>query len=767
MSLPVIRIRFSSTIGFLPRFFDTNRASNSGLQKRQNIVHTQSSAPLPTLSDRPKLVMLRNPHNPESFAIVTDDSPASNIEGRLRTPVDELPGVTALRRAALARLDIHTVGDLLFHFPRAYEDLTDLRPIREVTAGALQTVQGEVVEMDTRTLPNGGFVVSIVLCDDGLSVLEGAWFNQSAIARRFRFGQHVAFSGKVKWYRDHWQMTSPRVQFLEADAVAEPGIVPIYPLTEDLRGDQLRPLVGAALEFCAGAITDTLPSSVCEKHSWPEPVTALRCIHFPTNLDHTRTARRRFLYEELFLLQVALRLRRRESADRQKAPILPVSPEVDGRIRRLFPYSFTADQDAAITDIRRDLNSDRPMQRLVQADVGAGKTAVAVYAMLSAIANRHQAALMAPTEVLARQHARVLDRLLERSRVRRLLLTGALTPAERRDSLDALRRGEIDLVIGTQALVQEGVEFSRLGLVVIDEQHKFGVHQRARVRRLGTEPHYLVLTATPIPRTVALTVFGDLDVSVIRQLPPGRQPVETRWLRETDRPRVNALVADGLRAGRQAYVVCPLVEESESLDVPSATRTFDELRNSPFREFRLGLLHGRQDDDEKADVMDRFSRGEIQLLVCTSVVEVGIDVPGATLMVIEHAERFGLSQLHQLRGRVARGTVPGQCFLFADPAGEEGRERLRVFTHTSDGFALAEEDARLRGVGELFGTRQHGQGSLSPGSLGEDADLLDVARADARELVDADPGLTRPEHALLRAAVLVRYGDKLDLAEVG
>jgi ATP-dependent DNA helicase RecG len=406
------------------------------------------------------------------------------------------------------------------------------------------------------------------------------------------------------------------------------------------------------------------------------------------------------------------------------------------------------------------------MQRLVQADVGAGKTAIAVYAMLVTVANRHQAALMAPTEVLARQHARTLDRYLEHSRVRRLLLTGALSGRERREALAALEAGDIDLVVGTQALVQEGVKFARLGLVVIDEQHKFGVHQRSRVRRLGADPHYLVMTATPIPRTVALTVFGDLDVSLVRELPPGRQPVTTRWVRNGERDGLYGKLREALAQGRQGYVVCPLVEESESLAAQSATSMYKELSAGPFRDFRLGLLHGKQDEDVKADVMERFRRREIDLLVCTSVVEVGVDVANATYLVVEDAERFGLSQLHQLRGRVSRGKTPGFCYLFADPPTDEGKERLKALLRTTDGFTLAEEDARLRGGGELFGSRQHGAGELW--DLGKGGmELLDRARRDAFALVGSDAGLRQPEHAVLRAAVLSRYGRTLELAEVG
>jgi ATP-dependent DNA helicase RecG len=668
----------------------------------------------------------------------------------------------------LARLGVRTVGDLLYHLPRAYEDLNDVRPITDLCAGTLQTVHGEVVEIEGNSLSDGRTVVRVVLCDDGTHCLEGVWFNQPFAARRFRYGQRLAFSGKPKWYRDHWQMSTPRVQILEGGTPsAGMGVVPVYPLTEDLRPEHLRPLIRRAIERYGPRLTDVLPQALRQRRDLPALLDALNDVHFPASPQAAQRARRRFIYEEFLVLQLALALRRREVRDTRRAPVLANSPAIDERIRRLFPFRLTGDQDRAVAEVCKDMATERPMQRLIQADVGAGKTAVAVYALLVAIANKHQAALMAPTEVLARQHARTLDRYLAHSRVRRLLLTGALSPRERQAALEALRAGAIDLVVGTQALVQEDVEFARLGLVVIDEQHKFGVHQRARFRRLGVEPHYLVMTATPIPRTVALSVFGDLDVSVLRQLPPGRHPVVTRWAQPSQRERVYERLRDGLRQGRQAYVVCPLVEESAATDVTAAVQAHAELSAGAFRDFRLGLLHGRQDEDTKAQVMERFRARQIDLLVCTSVVEVGVDVPNATLMVLEHAERFGLSQLHQLRGRVSRGAVPGECFFFAEVPGEEAKQRLKAFARTTDGFALAEEDVRLRGVGEFFGARQHGLGELRVASLVRDADVLTPARQDAFGLVAADPGLRLAEHGALRAAVLDRYGKTLDLAEVG
>jgi ATP-dependent DNA helicase RecG len=691
---------------------------------------------------------------------------STNLDPLQQSP-QYLKGVGPARCEQLRRLGIETVRDLLFHFPRSYEDLSHIRPIAEISGGKPLTVQGEVVELIGRNLADGRCIVSVVLSDAG-KCIEGVWFNQPYAARRFRYGQRLAFSGTPKWHRDHWQMASPRVQILDGAAQPEaPGILPVYPLTEDLRADQLREVLRHAVDAYAGQVPDILPAGLRQRHGLPEVRRALHDVHFPATLEAARAARRRFAFEAFLVLQIGLALRRRELRDRQQAPRLPSTPAIDARIRRLFPFALTADQDRVIADVCRDLAGERPMQRLLQADVGAGKTAVAVYALLVTVANKHQAVLMAPTEVLARQHWHTLERYLAHSRVRRLLLTGSLGAAGRREALEAIRQGEMDLVVGTQALVQEDVQFARLGLVVIDEQHKFGVNQRARVRRLGVDPHYLVMTATPIPRTVALTVFGDLDVSVMRQLPPGRQPVTTRWVRENQRAAVYERIREALRQGRQAYVVCPLVAESETLDLRAAEQVHEELRAGAFREFRLGLLHGRMDDAAKDAVMTDFREGRLDLLVSTVVVEVGVDVPNATVLLVEHAERFGLSQLHQLRGRVSRGTVAGQCYLFAEPAGDEARERLRLLTRTADGFELAEQDARLRGVGEFFGTRQHGLGEFDLAELLTQADLLRLARKDGFELVAKDAGLRSPEYALLRQTVLDRYGKTLELAEIG
>jgi ATP-dependent DNA helicase RecG len=680
--------------------------------------------------------------------------------------VQYLKGVGPGRAELLAKLHVHTVGDLIYHFPRSYDDLTNVAPMDNLEAGVLQTVQGEVVEIEGKELADGRRVTQVVISDPKGKCLAGIWFNSLLIVGKVKYGQMVAFSGKPKWYREYWTMHHPRVQVL-GDEGARLEVVPVYPLTDGLRPDALRAGIRSALEKGAGAIVDTLPEPARMKHRYPPVAEALWQVHFPEALEQGIQARRRFIYEEFLILQVALAVRRRSVRDQKQAPRLATTPGIDAHIRKLFPFKLTGDQDKAIAAITKDLASDRPMQRLLQADVGAGKTAVAIYAMLVAIANKQQAIIMAPTEVLAQQHWRTLEQYLANSRVRRALLTGGLSQKERGEILWSIKNGVIDLVVGTQALISENVEFAKLAVVVIDEQHKFGVSQRARVKKLGVDPHYLVMTATPIPRTIALSVFGDLDTSTIRELPPGRQRVLTRWQTETQRDKVYQRFAEEMKKGRQAFIVCPLVAESETLDLTSATELYDILRTGPFKEFRIGLLHGQLPDDEKARVMADFRDRKLDLLVSTVVIEVGIDVPNATLMIVEHADRFGLSQLHQLRGRVTRGTVAGECYLFAGVTTEEARMRLRAISRTTDGFALAEEDARLRGLGEFFGTRQHGLGDLRFGDLLEDFDLLELARADAIEIVSADAGLRKPEHAALRSAVLARYGQSLDLAAIG
>ncbi|GBD35797.1 ATP-dependent DNA helicase RecG [bacterium HR36] len=743
---------------------------------------------------------------------------ALSSEDPLTASAQFVRGVGPARFELLRKLGIETVHDLLFFIPRAYEDLSDFRRIADLEADKLQTVMGEVVEITGRTSRRGLAIVTVVLHDSS-GVLEAVWYNQPFMAQRFHYGQRLVVSGKPKRSNaGYWQMAHPRVQPLEAEEtlpVGESAILPVYSLTEGLRQEQLRRILRHAVAQYAELVPETLPESLRQQRQLPGIAETLRWLHQPSSLEQAQQARRRLAYEEFLILHLALAHRRRDVNAQLRAPPMTLTRTLDARIRRLFPFTLTRDQNRAVAEIARDMKQDKPMRRLLQADVGAGKTAVAVYALLMCVANKYQAALMAPTEVLARQHWQTLNSYLAHSRVRRVLLTGSLSERERRLTLGEIRMGQVDLVVGTQALIQNDVAFHRLGLVIIDEQHRFGVLQRAQFRNLGgdsrLQPHYLVMTATPIPRTVALTLFGDLDVSVIRELPPGRKPMKTQLVPESKRRELEKYLRSEVEKGRQLYVVCPLVEgeaeddaagelfrepttvsaiqkaatgpaaesagilggsmEPNSFVQPTpykgAEEQYEYLRQGPFRGLNVGLLHGRLDERRKESVMERFRRGEIQVLVCTTVIEVGVDVPNATLMVIEHAERFGLSQLHQLRGRIARGSVAGECYLFADVSSEISRARLRLFVKTTDGFELAEADARLRGIGQFFGTRQHGVGELRFANLISDVDLLEHAREDALQLTRADPGLRQPQHHQLRQAVLERYGGRLDLAEIG
>lgn len=685
----------------------------------------------------------------------------------LATPVQFLRGVGPARAELLERLGLRAVRDVLFYFPRDYEDYTDRREIEELEPGKFQTIVGTVEEFELRNIAPGRSVLG-VLVRSGKGYVRAVWFNQPYLAERFSRGQRVMLSAKPKWEGMMWEMIHPRLTLLAEDE-QEPrtGLLPLYSLTEGLAQWQMRRIVREALAAYVSVLEEVFPPEYLQAHRLLPIHEALPAIHFPEGRQALEAARRRFVYQELFILELGLAVKRQQQRMYGRAPVLPVSARIDARIRRLIPFTLTASQEQAIAEIVADLARATPMSRLLQADVGMGKTIVAVYAMLVAVAHGYQAALMAPTEVLARQHFRTLERLLSASQVRRGLLVGGLTPKERGELLQAIAEGKIDLVVGTQAIIQESVQFQRLGLVVIDEQHKFGVRQRASLKQAGIDPHYLVMTATPIPRTITMTWFGDLDVSTLREPPPGRHKVATYLVPRGGEERWWAFFGRKLREGRQGYVVTPLVEGSEQAQAASLEEAYEALANGPLEPFRLGLLHGRMSSEEKEAVMRDFERGEIQVLVSTSVIEVGIDVPNATLMTIQGGERFGLAQLHQLRGRISRGRHPGICGVFADAQTEEARQRLEAFVKTTDGFELAEVDFRLRGPGELFGTRQHGLPPMRIADLVRDTHVLEEARQDAIALVAQDPGLARPEHARLRRMVLARYGRALDLADVG
>jgi len=695
-------------------------------------------------------------------------TPAASARAQLMNPLQFLKGVGPDKAKLFARLGLRTVADLLFFFPRGYHDLSNRRSIAQLEEGVDQSVRGVVEEVDHRSTAAGGSLTGI-LVREGSDYLRAVWFNQPHMRERHRRGEHVLLFGKPRFRGGRWEMPHPKVETLaEDEELPSQTLQPIYPLTEGLGQHSVRAAVENALSQYAGLLEEVFSPPLLARYDLLPLCEALPQLHFPPDSAALERARRRFVFQELFVLQLALALRRHELRNESRAVPLPRTAKIDARIRRLLPFELTADQNQAIAEIAADMDSQQPMNRLLQGDVGTGKTLVAVYAMLLCVAHGQQAALMAPTEVLAVQHFQTLQKMLAGSRVRWGLITGGQSAGERETMLAGAAAGELDVVVGTQALLNSSQQFARLGLVVIDEQHKFGVRQRAKLRAAGLAPHYLVMTATPIPRTVGMTLFGDLDVSTLRSSPPGRQPVQTYLVEPADRERWWDFVCKKLREGRQAYVVAPLVEESAELDAQSAEGLFEELTNGALEAFRVGLVHGRMTPAEKGAAVDAFRRREHQALVSTSLVEVGIDVPNATLMTVDSPSRFGLAQLHQLRGRIRRGATPGFCAVFAEAEiSDEARERLAAFVETSDGFELAELDFRLRGPGDLLGTRQHGLPPFRIANLLRDTAELEEARAAARQLVEGDPGLARAEHALLRRMATARYGDALDLGDVG
>ncbi len=693
-------------------------------------------------------------------------APSDDVKRRLATPVEFIRGIGPGRAQLLERLGLRTANHLLFNFPRDYQDLSDERTIANLEEGQLQSVRGVIAEVAATSSGFGKSRVAILI-SDGTGHVRGVWYNQPFMKDRFREGMTVLLTATPKMKGLMWEMSHPLVTTLaDEEAKIEAKLLPVYSLTEGLSQYHMRRIEQAAVVEFADQLEEVFPAALLKRFQVMPLVEAVRAIHQPNDRDEMERARRRFVFQELFVLQLALSIRR--SDQRQlKAFALPATQRVDARIRRLLPFELTASQAKAIAEISADLALDRPMNRLLQGDVGSGKTIVALYAMLVCVANGRQAALMAPTEILARQHAETLAKLLEESRVEWDLLTGGSTRAEREQVLQRLADGELRLVIGTHAVVQEDVKFKELGLVVVDEQHKFGVRQRSALRQGDVAPHYLVMTATPIPRTLSMTLFGDLDISTLQSAPAGRQPINTYLVEADQEAKWWHFVRERLNEGRQAFVVAPLVDESENVPAPSVTAAFERLTNGELEAFRVALLHGRMTSAEKQDVMERFRGGEIQVLISTTVIEVGVDVPNASVMTVVGADRFGLAQLHQLRGRVGRGSRAGYCGILLGETNEAARERIDAFAKSTDGFALAELDFASRGPGDLFGTQQHGMPPLRIANLMTDRDILEEARREAQLLVAADPGLKHADNARLRQQMLTRYGKALELGDVG
>ncbi len=683
----------------------------------------------------------------------------------LESPVRYIKGVGEKRAYVLSKLGIHSARDLLYHFPRRWEDRRYFKKIGELIDGEKVSILGRVIDAES-TVSRKGLVIVKAIIDDNSGIAYLTWFNQPYMKGRFKSlkGKRIVAYGTVK--RSKWGVEIENPEWEEIggeDSLNLGRIVPIYPLTEGISQLQMRKIINSALEFLAPQLVEIIPPSIREKRKLMPISVAMREIHFPTSAKDLSEARRRLVYEEFFLLQVIIALRQKEYKE-EKGRSLEF--DVFGELERVLPFKLTEAQRRVIEEVARDMREGHPMNRLIQGDVGSGKTVVALAAILIAVRCGYQCALMAPTEILAEQHFIVLSNMLFPLGIRVTLLVGGLTQREKKLAKQLITQGETDLVVGTHALLEEDVEFKNLGLVIIDEQHRFGVMQRATLRQKGLNPEVLVMTATPIPRTLALTVYGDLDISVIDELPPGRQPIKTFWVPKSRRKWAYSFVREQIKKGQQAYAVCPLIEESEKLQAEAAEKLAGDLSRL-LPDIRVGLLHGQMRPKEKEEIMQAFREGKIELLVSTPVIEVGIDVANATVIVIEDADRFGLAQLHQLRGRVGRGEKQSYCILIATPRGEEARKRLQVMTETNDGFRIAEEDLAIRGPGEFFGTRQHGLPDLKLANILKDVKILEEAREDAMELIANDPHLRKHEHRLLAREIRERFGEAIEMLDIG
>jgi ATP-dependent DNA helicase RecG len=686
----------------------------------------------------------------------------------LRAPLQFVKGVGPRRAELLARKGLETIEDALYFVPLRHEDRTRLTPFRSLQPGQVATCSGVVI--GTSPPPPGRRAPFKVTLRDDSGFLNAGWFGGGYLKRVLQRGQRLVLHGKVTLYMGRPELHNPDWEIVEAgeDERLHTGrLVPVYSATEGLTQRPLRRLMWEIVEQHAAEVPETLPDALRTRRHLVGRATAFRDFHFPDSDATLAAAHRRLAFDDFLLLQLGLAILRARTA-RARGVALHPPGALPARLLERLPYRLTRAQERVWGEIRRDMADSSPMHRLLQGDVGSGKTIVAALAVLTAIEANHQAAVMAPTEILAEQHFMTFRQLLEPLGVTVTLLSSSLRSRDRRTRRAGLATQEVACVVGTHALVQEGVEFRRLGLVVVDEQHRFGVQQRAKLRAKGEHPHMLVMTATPIPRTLALTLYGDLDVSVLDEMPPGRRPVTTVARTDGKRREIYAFIRDQVRAGRQAYVVYPLVEESEAVDLKAATEMAQRLQQEVFPDLTIGLLHGRLAFEEKDAIMRRFKAGEIHVLVSTTVIEVGIDVPNASVMLIEHAERFGLSQLHQLRGRVGRGPFKSYCILLhATRPTEDARRRLDAMVATSDGFRVAEADLEIRGPGDFFGTRQSGLPQFRVADLLRDAALLEEARVEAQGIIARDAELRDPANRGLREELLARWRGKLALASVG
>ena len=684
-----------------------------------------------------------------------------DITAGLKAPVTTLPRINTGYAKKLERLGVETVQDLLYLFPRRYNDFRNLKKINQLAPGEEVTIIGMIEDSHEKQTARGLTVIT-ALVTDGTGTIQATWFNQHYLMRRLQPNRQIVLSGKTDLYLGRLVMQSPEWEPLEKELIHTNRLVPVYPLTHGISGKWMRTLMHKTVEYWEKRLPDHLTDEILQRTDLIPLNQAISQIHFPDNEESAEEAKHRLAFDEFLLIQLGV-LRQRRWWRQEPARALQVNETILETFRRDLPFTLTKAQDSALRQILHDIQRPEPMSRLMQGDVGSGKTVVATAAMLITVANGCQAALMAPTEILAEQHHKTISHLLEslsiplesaeadgrtERKVRIELLTGSVPKSERERIIQAIASGDIDILVGTHALIQDDVHFSDLALAIVDEQHRFGVAQRGALRQKGYSPHMLVMSATPIPRSLSLTIYGDLDLSIIDELPPGRQAIETRWLEQKERERAYPFIRSQIDKGRQAFIICPLVEDSDKIEAKAAVDEFERLSKEIFPDLRLGLLHGRMKAAEKEGVMKAFHRHEIHILVSTSVVEVGIDVPNATVMLVEGANRFGLAQLHQFRGRVGRSEHRSYCLLLADSDSTGSRDRLQAIEDTQDGFALAEKDLEMRGPGEFFGTQQSG---LPPLKLAELGDLFTLvkAREEAQLLTEKDPELSWPEHKLL------------------
>ncbi len=662
------------------------------------------------------------------------------MKDELLKKVQFLKGVGPKWAKRLAKLNIETVYDLLYYFPREYEDRSKITPIKYTQIGEKVTFKAKVIKKEYKKIRNNFDIFKVTFSDD-TDTVNGIWYNQSYLRDVFVEGDFYLLSGKIS--KKNWrkykrkEMNNPVYEKLDgSSSVLNTGrIVPIYALTEGLSQRRLRRVMANALKNYLSYLDDKLPDFIQNKYNFPDIKTAILGMHFPKNNGHQKSSRQKLAFEEFFYLQLYA-LNKKEKNKNYEGIKHKYMGKYENEFLSQLDFDLTSAQKRVWREIRQDMERSEEMSRLLQGDVGSGKTIIAALALLESINNNYQGVFMAPTEILAEQHYLNFIELFKEFDFKIELITGSLKKSQRKKIEERITGGKVDLIIGTHALFQESLEYKKLALVVIDEQHRFGVEQRHRLKEKGDSPDFLIMTATPIPRSMAMLIYGDLDLSVIDEMPPGRKTIATFWRRKNRRKKIYAFLKDKIDEGRQGYIVCPLIEFSEEMPhLTSAEDLYEELKNSFFADYKLALLHSGIKADEKKEIMLKFRNGEIDILVATTVIEVGVDVSNASIMIIENAERFGLAQLHQLRGRVGRGEHQSFCILISDPPGEEAEQRLEIMCSSSDGFFIAEKDLKMRGPGEFFGTRQHGIDDLKVGSLTEDQPILEKARNEADNLL--------------------------------